>query len=147
MAKPKSDKTSLERALRIVVEETIERHLSRISRGRPFGDELKEVRGTVARIERRLEALGHKVGASPRRPRAAGTGSPGRPPLHVGCKVEGCDAEHYALGLCSKHYQQARRGRLTSSRRRPGDKAAAKGRRGRLRKGKARGARRAAAHA
>ena len=117
MARPQTEKTSLERALRLVVEETIQRHLSRLSHGRPFGEELKEVRGTVARIERRLEALGQKVGGA-RRTRPAGTGSPGRPPLYVGCKVESCPAEHYALGLCSKHYQQSRRGKLQSAARR-----------------------------
>lgn len=114
MARPKSETPNLERALRLVVEETIQKHLARLSHGRPIGEELKEVRGTVARIERRLEALGQKVGGT-RRNRPAGTGSPGRPPLYVGCKVEGCTAEHYALGLCSKHYQQSRRGKLQAA--------------------------------
>jgi hypothetical protein len=108
MARVKSERVSLEQALRIAVEETIEKHLSRLSKGRPLGEELKEVRGAVARIERRLAGLDTRIGG--RRRTGVRTGSPGRPPLHTGCKVEGCTNEHYALGLCSKHYQQERRG-------------------------------------
>lgn len=29
-----------------------------------------------------------------------------RPPLHVGCKVEGCDAKHLARGYCNTHYKR-----------------------------------------
>lgn len=108
MARARAEKVSLEHALRVAIEETIEKHLNRLSR-RPLGEELKEVRGAVARIERRLAGLDARVGGTRRRG-GVRTGSPGRPPLHTGCKVEGCSNEHYALGLCSKHYQQERRG-------------------------------------
>ncbi len=64
-------------------------------------------------IERRLDALERKVTrlASGSRSRTASGKKPGRPPLHERCLVEGCGADHYALGLCSRHYQQWRRGR------------------------------------
>ncbi len=134
MARAKSERISLEHALRAAVEETIEKHLSRLSKGRPLGEELKDVRGAVARIERRLAGLDSRIGG---RRRGAGvrTGSPGRPPLHEGCKVEGCPNEHYALGLCSKHYQQERRGHSPVRKRRAGrPKTAAKKARGRRKK-------------
>ena len=33
----------------------------------------------------------------------------GRPSLHYGCIVEGCDKNHYAKGLCYNHYKQMER--------------------------------------
>lgn len=41
---------------------------------------------------------------------------PGRPSIHETCKVAGCGLPHYALALCSKHYQQHRRGQLKAAR-------------------------------
>lgn len=29
-----------------------------------------------------------------------------RPPLYVGCKVEGCDEKHQARGFCNRHYKR-----------------------------------------
>lgn len=121
MARQKTERVSLEHALRAAIEETIERHLSRLSRGKPLAEELKEFRNTMTRIERRLEGLD---GQRSRR-RGVRAGSPGRPPLHEGCSVEGCPGEHYALGLCSKHYQQERRGKDEPAKKR-GKKAAKK---------------------
>ncbi len=103
-------KVDLEGALRRAIEETVSRQLGRLTRGRPLGDELRDLRGALARLEKRLASSGGTSGGRGRRP--VRTGSPGRPPLHTGCKVEGCGNEHYALGLCSKHYQQERRSKI-----------------------------------
>ncbi len=66
----------------------------------------------VRSMERRLDALERKVSRlAAGRSRTASGKKPGRPPLHERCLVEGCGADHYALGLCSRHYQQWRRGR------------------------------------
>lgn len=29
-----------------------------------------------------------------------------RPPIHVGCKVDGCDRKHAAKGFCNMHYKR-----------------------------------------
>lgn len=29
-----------------------------------------------------------------------------RPPLHVGCKIDGCDGKHLARGFCNLHYKR-----------------------------------------
>lgn len=29
-----------------------------------------------------------------------------RPPLHVGCKVDGCTEKHLAKGYCNRHYKK-----------------------------------------
>jgi hypothetical protein len=50
-----------------------------------------------------------------RKGRRKGEGRPGRPALYTHCTVDDCSAEHYALGLCSKHYQQRRRGRTAEA--------------------------------
>lgn len=105
----KRDRVSLDNALRDTIEQMVARQL-RLAGGRPLEQELRELRSSVARHERRIESLDAKLGSRPRR--TGRTGSPGRPPLHEGCKVEGCTNEHYALGLCSKHYQQERRAKL-----------------------------------
>jgi hypothetical protein len=106
----RKDGPGLEAALRVVIEETISRRLERVTRGRPLAEELRDLRDSLARLEKRLATLDGKSGGRGRGP--ARTGSPGRPPLHTGCKVDGCANEHYALGLCSKHYQQQRRTRI-----------------------------------
>jgi hypothetical protein len=40
--------------------------------------------------------------------RIKASGGGGRPPLHVGCIVDGCEAKHAARGFCHKHYARAR---------------------------------------
>ncbi len=103
------------RALRGVVDAAVERRLRLLTRGRAVGAELRDLRGALVRLERRCDSLARRIGAGVRRTRSRGVGSPGRPPLHEGCRVEGCRRDHYALGLCSRHYQQYRRGRLPST--------------------------------
>jgi hypothetical protein len=102
------DSVNLDRAIRAVIEESIDRQLARLTRGRPLGDELRDLRSALGRIERRLNAGGPRSAAG-----AAGRGRPGRPPKHTRCTLEGCNNPHYALGLCSKHYQQERRKKPT----------------------------------
>lgn len=34
----------------------------------------------------------------------------GRPSIHQGCKVEGCERTHKSQGYCASHYKQFRRG-------------------------------------
>ena len=33
----------------------------------------------------------------------------GRPPKHVGCKMDGCDRKHKGFGYCARHLEQIRR--------------------------------------
>ena len=36
----------------------------------------------------------------------------GRPPVYTGCKIEGCETKHYALGYCRSHWEKNRKGTL-----------------------------------
>lgn len=101
---------TLKRMVSTAVQDTMQRWLLRGP-----AEELRTLRATIGRLERRLERISMQIG---RRPRGPGGGKPGRPPLHEVCTVAGCRASHYALGLCSKHYQRRRRVRATGLRRR-----------------------------
>lgn len=109
MARSEAGKSGLERTVRGIVTAELEKLLGRGAKLPTLVEEIKELRGALDRLERRFESGGRKAAPAARRGRKS-KGSPGRPPLHQGCKKPGCTNEHYALGLCSKHYQQDRRG-------------------------------------
>jgi len=109
MADTTSSRVSLDRMLRATIAEILERNAEKFALSRSLESDVRELRAAVSRLERRVAALG-KNGAG-RKARRKGDGRPGRPALYTHCTVAGCGAEHYALGLCSKHYQQRRRGR------------------------------------
>ncbi|MCU0231939.1 MAG: hypothetical protein MUC67_11290 [Acidobacteria bacterium] len=129
MADTVTGKTSLDRLLRATIHEILERNAEKFAVSQSLESDVRELRAAVARLERRLATLGRGGGA--RRAPRPGEGKPGRPPLYTHCTVADCGLEHYALGLCSKHYQQRRRGKVTramramraTKRRRPAGRA------------------------
>ena len=108
MADSTSSKVSLDRMLRTTIEEILQKNAEKFALSRSLESDVRELRAAVSRLERQIAALGQ--GGALRRGRKSGQGRPGRPALYTHCTVAGCGAEHYALGLCSKHYQQRRRG-------------------------------------
>jgi hypothetical protein len=113
MANTMSNKVSLDRMLRATVAEILEKNAEKFALSRSLESDVRELRAAVSRLERRVAALGR--GGSGRKGRRAGNGRPGRPALYTHCTVADCGAEHYALGLCSKHYQQRRRGAVKAA--------------------------------
>jgi len=108
MADSTSSKVSLDRMLRTTIAEILQKNAEKFALSRSLESDVRELRAAVSRLERQIAALGQ--GGALRRGRKSGQGRPGRPALYTHCTVAGCGAEHYALGLCSKHYQQRRRG-------------------------------------
>ncbi len=98
---------TVDRLLRATINDILDKNAARFALSRSIEEDLKELRVLVSRLERRLAAL--EGGGKRRRKRGAGGPGPGRPALYTHCTVPGCGAQHYALGLCSKHYQQKRR--------------------------------------
>jgi len=90
------------------VNQLVDKKLERHDREAPIARELRRVVRAVTRLERRLETLSGRINGS-RTPRSRGSGRPGRPPTHTTCTLKGCTNDHYARGLCSKHYQRRRR--------------------------------------
>ncbi len=108
MADTTSSRVSLDRMLRTTIAEILQKNAEKFALSRSLESDVRELRAAVSRLERRIAALGQ--GGVLRKGRKSGQGRPGRPALYTHCTVAGCGAEHYALGLCSKHYQQRRRG-------------------------------------
>ncbi len=108
MAQRKSNKSSLDQMLRVLINEAVEAKLERALGGRDVLGEIRELRATLQRLERKLERSGGVAGGA-RKKGPGKQGRPGRPPIYTHCTVSGCNAAHYAKGLCSKHYQQLRR--------------------------------------
>lgn len=109
----RSKSPSFERLLHDTIDSVVETKLQRTVGGPDAVLILRELRVIVARLERRVDMLSRKVlGSQPapkrqsRRDRGPG---PGRPVMHETCTRRGCNEPHYAKGLCSKHYQAARR--------------------------------------
>lgn len=100
MAKSKQD-VSVTRVVSTAVQTALQRYAMR----GPI-EEVRALRAIVGRLERRVERLAADLDGKKRK---SGPGRPGRPPLHDCCTVKACTEHHYALGLCSKHYQQRRR--------------------------------------
>lgn len=98
---------TVDRLLRATINEILEKNAAKYALSRSIEEDLKELRVLVSRLERRLAVL--EAGGTRRRRRSAGGPGPGRPALYTQCTVPGCSESHYALGLCSKHYQQKRR--------------------------------------
>ncbi len=107
MADTSPSKVSLDRMLRVTIAEILQKNAEKFALSRSLESDVRELRAAVSRLERRIAALG---GGTVRKGRKPGQGRPGRPALYTHCTVADCGAEHYALGLCSKHYQQRRRG-------------------------------------
>lgn len=108
MAELVTTRLSFDRMLRDTITEMLERNAAKFALSQSLESDVRELRAAVSRLERRVASLGR--GGAVRRGRGKGEGKPGRPPLYTHCTVAGCGVEHYALGLCSKHYQQRRRG-------------------------------------
>jgi len=108
MADTSPSKVSLDRMLRVTIAEILQKNAEKFALSRSLESDVRELRAAVSRLERRVAALGQ--GGAVRKGRKPGLGRPGRPALYTHCTVADCGAEHYALGLCSKHYQQRRRG-------------------------------------
>lgn len=108
MAEIVSTRHSFDRMLRDTITEMLERNAAKFALSQSLESDVRELRAAVTRLERRVASLGR--GGAARRGREKGAGKPGRPPLYTQCTVAGCGVEHYARGLCSKHYQQRRRG-------------------------------------
>jgi hypothetical protein len=113
MADTTSSKVSLDRMLRATVAEILEKNAEKFALSRSLESDVRELRAAVSRLERRVASLGRS--GTGRKGRRAGNGRPGRPALYTHCTVADCGAEHYALGLCSKHYQQRRRGAVKAA--------------------------------
>ena len=127
MADTITSRFSLDRILRTTIAEILEKNAEKFALSRSLESDVRELRAAVSRLERRVAALG-RGGAGRKGRSRQGNGRPGRPPLYTHCTVEGCSAEHYALGLCSKHYQQRRRGRTAQAVKVAMRKRAARGR-------------------
>lgn len=108
MADTAPTRVSLDRLLRDTITEILDRNAEKFALSRSLESDVRELRAAVTRLERRVAALGTGKAGRPRR--GTGKSRPGRPALYTHCTVAGCGDEHYALGLCSKHYQQRRRG-------------------------------------
>ena len=126
MADTITSRFSLDRILRTTIAEILEKNAEKFALSRSLEADVRDLRAAVSRLERRVAALGRSDGR--RKGRNKGEGRPGRPPLYTHCTVDGCSAEHYALGLCSKHYQQRRRGRTAQAVKVAMRKRAARGR-------------------
>lgn len=104
---------SFERLLHDTIESIVENKLQRTVGGSDALLVLRELRVIVARLERRVDMLSRKVLGSQPAPKRQSRGKrgagPGRPVIHETCTRKGCNEPHYAKGLCSKHYQAARR--------------------------------------
>ncbi|MBP7148309.1 MAG: hypothetical protein KBD01_12245 [Acidobacteria bacterium] len=105
---PRRPSVNLDRALRDAIAEAIDKQLNRFgdAEGRSPLEELRLLKTNLTRLQKKVDSLA----GQPRKRK--GKGRPGRPPLHEVCTVPGCRNEHYALGLCSKHYQQMRRAKI-----------------------------------
>ena len=108
MAKRRQERVRLDDVVREMVELVVDARLQRLTGGGSLSRRLRGLELGLQRIERRIERLAKTVS---RRPRKGSGRRPGRPALYETCQVDGCEAEHYAHGLCSRHYQQHRRGR------------------------------------
>ncbi len=106
MAKRARTTRQIEGSFHGLVAELVDARLQRVDGVDGLLRLLQALQRRVDSLERRLA----RIGSGGRSGKRSGK-RPGRPPLHEACLVEGCGAEHYALGLCSRHYQQWRRGR------------------------------------
>ncbi len=81
----------------------------------------KELERSITReLNRVWKELGKVSGRSGRKAKvgrkktgAAKGKRPGRKPKHEKCTIKGCDRPHYAKGLCTRHYQQWRKGKIS----------------------------------
>ncbi|MDQ7008567.1 MAG: hypothetical protein Q9Q40_15200 [Acidobacteriota bacterium] len=105
--KKKTAPVSIESVLRGMIHDMLEARLAKTVGDRDALAELRDLKTAVARLEKRLDTLAERAGVRRRRSKSAR--GPGRPAIYEKCTVRGCDEDHYAKGMCSKHYQRDRR--------------------------------------
>ena len=98
-------KASIGTALKALVEAVAARVLERAERRLPSREQVNRLERQVARLSRRIESRGGRLGAR----------RVGRPHTDRKCKMPGCGLQHVAQGFCSKHYQAWRRRRLRAT--------------------------------
>lgn len=98
-----NESLTFQRAVRAAVKTALEK-----LEVRGPSEDIRQLRTAVSRLQKQVDKLSDAA-LPGRRSKARNPGKPGRPPLHLDCTVKGCVEPHYALGLCSRHYQQRRR--------------------------------------